>query len=207
MLKHTEDLHERLKEIIACEEKGDCKVRIDLPHSTFYKMQDGSYGGNGVYFNKKSSTRFSLKDKSKGVIYLALTPHTALKEFFQDEEVIARQDFEQNCMAELTATRSLTVFDVSALALQLKIPVGDLMGPKEPVYPFTQLLAQVLSPYADGMIYLSRHTGKTCIVLWSDSVDGGGCLDTTSVTSLNNYSHNGKSAKQILKSELAILVA
>ncbi|EGT4277847.1 RES domain-containing protein [Cronobacter sakazakii] len=207
MIMHAEDLHEQIKAVIACEEKGDCKVRIDLPHSPFYKMQDGFYGGNGVYFNNKSCTRFSLKNKSKGVMYLALTPHTALKEFFQDEEVIARQDFEQNCMAELTATRSLTVFDVSALALQLKIPVGDLMGPKEPVYPFTQLLAQVLSPYADGMIYLSRHTGKECIVLWSDSVDGGGCLDTTSVTSLSKYSHNGKSAKQILKSELAILVA
>ncbi|EOV8839295.1 RES family NAD+ phosphorylase [Cronobacter dublinensis] len=200
----VEELHDQLKTIIANEENGDCKVRYDLPSVPFFKVQPGFFSGNGVHFNFNSNNRFSLKDKSKGVLYLALTPQTALKESFQEEVTIDLQDLKIYCMAELQATRNLKIFDVRALALLLKIPVGDLMGPKEPVYPHTQQLAQLLAQYADGMLYLSRHTGKECIVLWSDSVNGGGCLDTKSVISLNEYSHNGKSAKQILKSELNI---
>lgn len=67
-------------------------------------------------------------------------------------------------------------------------------------------LAEVLSNYADGMEYLSRHTGKPCIVLWSSAVDGNGILKNLSVTPLSQYNHNGRNAQKILKSQLGIYI-
>ncbi len=199
-----EDIREHVEKIFADTEVSHSLIIKELAVETdFYKVQDQYYGGNGINFNFKSENRFSLISKSRGVMYLATTPHTGLKEFYQDENFIDTEDFEQNCMAEIQAARVIRIIDLAALAPLLKIPVGDLMGPKA-VYGETQLLAEVLSPYADGMEYLSRHTGKPCIVLWSDAVDGNGMLKNTSVTPLSQYSHNGKSAQTILKSQLGI---
>lgn len=203
---NAEGLPELVARIVAKQEKQECQVTFTLPVGPeYFKVQDGEYGGNGVFFNQKSQTRFSLMDKSKGVIYLALTPETALKEVFQEEKVIDKSDLEVNYIAQLKAGRELVLFDEGPLAQQLGVAVGDLLGPKA-VYPYTQLLAQALSPHADGIQYLSRHTGKPCIVLWSDFTDGNGCLETISVTSLSNYHHGGKSTKEILKFDLNILV-
>jgi hypothetical protein len=202
----TGDLREKVAQIIANEKAGNCYVTKHMAAvSDFYKVQDEYYGGNGTFFNSKAVNRFSLKDKSKGVMYVAMTPHTALKEVFKDDEVIGKQDFNENCMAIIQAEREIKLFDLTALAPLLKIPVGDLMGP-ETVYEDTQFLAQVLSEFADGIEYLSRHTGKPCIALWSGYEDGGEMLKTVSVTPLCDYSHDGKSCKQILKSQLGIHV-
>lgn len=200
------DLHERLIEIINLEQAGKIQVRKDLAiGSTYFKLQPEYYNGNGIFFNPESENRFSLSDKSKWPMYLADSPHTALSESHQGESFIDRSDFETNCMAEISTVKSLRVFDATRLAPHLRLTVGDLMGPKA-VYSFTQELAKELSKYADGLEYLSRHTGKTCVVLWSDVVDGGGILSTVSVTPLNQYEYQGKSAKQILKAECNIQV-
>ncbi|MCM7120084.1 RES domain-containing protein, partial [Enterobacter hormaechei] len=100
--------------------------------------------------------------------------------------------------------REIRIIDLAALAPHLKTPLGYLMGSKA-VYGETQWLAEVLSQYADGIEYLSQHTGKPCIALWSYAVDGNGMLENSSVTPLSQFSLNGKSTKAILKSKLGIL--
>lgn len=202
----TEDLHNVVTKILANVKNSDSEIFKELTiEPDFYKVQDQYYGGNGIHFNFHSETRFSLSSKSKGVMYLATTPHTGLKEFYQDAEFIDTEDLERNCMAEIQAAHTIKIIDLAALAPIMKIPVGDLMGPKA-VYQDTQLLAEVLSNYADGMEYLSRHTGKPCIVLWSSAVDGNGILKNLSVTPLSQYNHNGRNAQKILKSQLGIYI-
>lgn len=199
----TEDLHNVVAKIFASAENTYCQIVKEMAADTdFYKVQDKYHGGNGINFNLKANNRFSLISKSKGVMYLATTPHTGLKEFYQEYDFIdTEDDLEINCMAEIQAARTIKIIDLAALAPLLKTPLGDLMGPKA-VYADTALLAEVLSNYADGMEYLSRHTGKPCIVLWSDAVDGNGMLKNLSVTPLAEYSQNGMSAEKILKSQL-----
>lgn len=200
----TGDLRDQVAQAIAGAENAICGIFKEMATGyDFYKVQDQFYAGNGIHFNFSSETRFSLSSKSKGVMYLATTPHTGLKEFYQDAPFVDTEDFEVNCMAVIQAARTIKIIDLAALAPLLNIPVGDLMGAKT-VYADTQLLAEVLSQYADGMEYLSRHTGKPCIVLWSDIVDGNGMLKNSSVTSLADYSHNGHSAQTIMKSQLGI---
>ena len=203
---NTGELPDRVAKMMAAESAGECQVTFTLPTEVaYFKVQDGEYNGNGVHFNKKSQTRFSLLDKSMGVIYFSPTLPTSLKEIFQNEEIIDTMDLHKNFIAVLKPTRELRLFDEKQLAPWLGIKVGDLMGSKA-VYEETQYLTQILSPYADGMQYLSRHTGEPCIVLWSDLVDGGGCLETVSVTSLAQYQYDQKSIKEILKFHLNILV-
>lgn len=199
----TGDLHNVVAQIFASAENTYCQIVKEMVVDTdFYKVQDQYHGGNGIYFNIDAKNRFSLTSKSKGVMYLATTPHTALKEYYQDYVFIdTEEDLELNCMAEIQAARTIKIIDLAALAPLLKTALGDLMGPRT-VYADTQLLAEVLSNYADGMEYLSRHTGKPCIALWSGSADGNGILKNLSVTPLAEYRHNGMSAKQILKSQL-----
>lgn len=202
----TGDLHDNVAQTIAGAENAICGIFKEMATGyDLYKVQNQIYGGNGVHFNVSSETRFSLSSKSKGVMYLATTPHTGLKEFYQDAQFIGTEDLEANCMAVIQATRTIKIIDLAALAPLLKIPVDDLRGAKT-VYADTQLLAEVLSQYADGMEYLSRHTGKPCIALWSDSVDGKGMLTSSSGTPLTAYCHNGHSAQTILKSQLNIYV-
>lgn len=203
MYLFTEDLHNVVADIFASVENTYCQIVKEMAVDTdFYKVQDEYHGGNGIHFNFKAENRFSLISKSKGVMYLATTPHTGLKEYYQEYEYIdTDEDLELNCMAEIQAARPIRIIDLAALALLLKTALGDLMGPKA-VYADTQLLAKVLSNYADGMEYLSRHTGKPCIALWSNAVDGNGMLKNLSVTPLAKYSHNGMTAKDILKSQL-----
>ncbi len=201
----TEDLHNVVAQILAGAEISDSGIFKKLTiEPDFYKVQDQYYGGNGIYFNSESETRFSLRNKSKGVMYLATTAHTGLKEFYQDAPVIETVDLENNCMAVIKAAREIRIIDLAALAPHLKTPLGYLMGSKA-VYGETQWLAEVLSQYADGIEYLSQHTGKPCIALWSDAVDGNGMLKNSSVTPLSQFSLNGKSTKAILKSKLGIL--
>ncbi|MGX5056842.1 RES family NAD+ phosphorylase [Enterobacter asburiae] len=205
MNQFTEDLHNVVAQILAGEEISDSEIFKKLTiEPDFYKVQDQYYGGNGIYFNSESETRFSLRNKSKGVMYLATTAHTGLKEFYQDAPVIETVDLENNCMAVIKAAREIRIIDLAALAPHLKTPLGYLMGSKA-VYGETQWLAEVLSQYADGIEYLSQHTGKPCIALWSDAVDGNGMLENSSVTPLSQFSLNGKSTKAILKSKLGIL--
>ncbi|EFH3930432.1 RES domain-containing protein [Escherichia coli] len=200
----TEDLHDVVEQILAGVEISDSEIFKELTIETdFYKVQDQYYGGNGVHFNSNSDTRFSLRSKTKGVLYLATTAFTGLKEFYQDAPFIDTNDLEENCMAVIQAARTIKIIDLAALAPHLKTALGDLMGPKA-VYADTQYLSEVLSNYADGMEYLSRHTGKPCIALWSDAVDGNGMLKNISVTPLNQFSLNGKSTQVILKSKLGI---
>jgi len=203
----TEDLHNVVAQIFASAENTYCQIVKEMAADTdFYKVQDQYHGGNGINFNFKASNRFSLISKSKGVMYLATTAHTGLKEFYQEYDFIdAEDDLGINCMAEIQAARTINIVDLAALAPLLKTAIGDLMGPKT-VYADTQLLAEVLSNYADGMEYLSRHTGKPCIALWSDAADGNGMLKNLSVTPLTEFSLNGQSAEQILKSQLNYLV-
>lgn len=206
MILNTGELPDQVATMMAAESAGECQVTFILPSEpSYFKVQDGEYNGNGAYFNFDSVTRFSLLDKSKGAIYFSQTLPTSLKEIFQNEGVIDTKDLHKNFIAVLKPTRELRLFDEKQLAPWLGIKVGDLMGPKA-VYEETQFLAQVLSPYADGMQYLSRHTGEPCIVLWSDLVDGGGCLETVSVTSLAHFQLGGKTIKEILKFHLNILV-
>nr|WP_318379126.1 RES family NAD+ phosphorylase [uncultured Enterobacter sp.] len=199
----TGDLHNVAAQIFASAQSTYCQIVKDMAVDTvFYKVQDQYHGGNGINFNFKANNRFSLISKSKGVMYLATTAHTGLKEYYQGYEFIDMEgDLECNCMAEIQAARTIKIIDLAVLAPLLKIALGDLMGPVA-VYPDTQLLAEVLSNYADGMEYLSRHTGKPCIALWSDAVDGNGMLESLSVTPLAEYSHNGMSAEHILKYQL-----
>lgn len=199
----TEDLHNVVSQIFASAENTYCQIVKDMAADTdFYKVQDQYHGGNGINFNFKAANRFSLTSKSKGVMYLATTPHTGLKEFYQEYEFIdTEDDLCINCMAVIQAARTIKIVDLAALAPLLKTALGDLMGPQT-VYADTQKLADVLSKYADGMEYLSRHTGKPCIALWSDAVDGNGMLKNHSVTPLIEYTHNGMSAQQMLKSQL-----
>lgn len=205
-LKYEGDLREKVNNLMDLEKEGEIQVtKVIEAGNTYYKMQDSYYDGNGVFFNQKSENRFSLSDKSKGPQYLAESPHTACHEFYQEEEFIDRSDFETNCMAEIKVERDLRVFDETMLAPHLKIAVGDLMGPKT-AYPVTQRLATELSQHADGLEYLSRHTGKPCVVLWSDHENGDGILSTLTVTPLKDYSHNGKTGKNILKSQCNIQI-
>lgn len=201
IIEYEDILHDRLKEIMGLEAQGELRVtKLISVGAGYYKLQDQHYGGNGVFFNPNSENRFSLFDKSKWPIYLAESPHTAFSEFYQDEEFIDYSDFTTNCMVEISVQKPLKVFDETRLAPHLRISVGDLMGPRS-VYIFTQKLSKVLAEHADGLEYLSRHNGQPCVVLWSDKLDGGGILLTTSVTRLNQYEHQGKTARQILKSE------
>jgi hypothetical protein len=205
-IKFEGNLNEAVTGIVSLEEKGELMVRKTIEiDSSYFKMQDGFYSGNGVFFNQKSENRFSLSDKSKGPQYLADSPHTACHEFYQEEKFIDRSDFETDCMAVIKVERELRVFDETMLAPHLGIAIGDLMGPKT-AYPFTQELAKVLSQHADGLEYLSRHTGKPCVVLWSNQEDGQGMLSTESVTPLKDYSHKGQTARNILKSKCGISI-
>lgn len=200
------DLHDRLKKIMEMEKQGEIMVTKDLPKGTVeYKVQDGYFEGNGVFFNPKSNNRFSLSDKSKWPMYVADSPHTALKESFQGEGFIDRSDFENSYMAEIQLEKDVKVIDLKLLAQHLNYPIGDLMAPKC-VYEITQALAKEMSDYAIGCEYLSRHTGASCTVFWSDKAEGDGSLSTISVTPLKEYEHKGKTAKQILKSECNIQV-
>lgn len=205
MNKFTEDLHNVVDQILAGAEISDSDIfkNITIGHD-FYKVQDQYYCGNGIHFNSKSETRFSLRNKSKGVMYLATTAFTGLKEFYQDAPFVQTDELESNCMAVIQAASTIKIIDLAALAPHLKTPLGHLMGSKA-VYEDTQLLAEVLSHYADGMEYLSQHTGKPCVALWSDAVDGNGMLKNISVTPLSQFSLNGKSTQTILKSKLGIL--
>lgn len=204
MNQFTEDLHNVVAQILADAEISDSEIVKELTiEPDFYKVQDQYYGGNGIHFNFSSETRFSLRNKTKGVMYLATTAFTGLKEFYQDAQFIGTDDLEQNCMALIQAARTIKIIDLAALAPHLKTPLGYLMGSKA-VYGDTQWLAEVLSHYADGIEYLSQHTGKTCIALWSDTVDGNGMLKNISVTPLSQFSLNGKSTQAILKSKLGI---
>ncbi|MEQ9971417.1 RES family NAD+ phosphorylase [Pectobacterium carotovorum] len=200
------NLHEKINRIVEAEQAGELQVtEVIQPDTVYYKQQPESFGGNGVYFNPDSNNRFSLSDNSKSPMYMAESPHTACHESYQDEKFIDQSDFTTNCMAEIRVQRPLRVFDERLLAPHLGVAVGDLMGPKA-VYSDTQRLAKELSQHADGLTYLSRHTGCPCVVLWSDDVAGAGMVSTDSVTPLSEYTHNGKTGKEILKSQLGILV-
>lgn len=200
------NLNDKITEIVAAATTGEIQVISELEQdSVWYKLQAESFGNNGVFFNPESNNRFSLSDGSKSPMYMADSPHTACNEFYQEEKFIDRDDFNNNCMAEIRIEQPLRVFDEKKLAPHLGVAVGDLMGPKA-AYDFTQELAKELSHHADGLVYLSRHTGDPCLVLWSDSVDGNGLVSTVSVTRLCDYSHEGTSAKEILKSQLGIRV-
>lgn len=206
-LEYEGGLHDRLKEIMHLEDQSEIQVTKTIPdRSGYFKVQDQCHDRNGVYFNPRSNNRFSLSDQSKWPMYMADSPHTACSEFFQDEEFIDRSDFDTNCMAEITPERPLKVFDLTRLAPHLGVPVGDLMAPKA-TYPFTQELAKEMAQYADGVEYLSRHTGKPCLAIWSDKEDGDGILSTASVTPLSQYEHRGRTARQILKADCNIRIA
>lgn len=201
IIEYEGNLHDRLTKIMGLEDQGKLRVtKLIAAGAGYYKLQDQYYGGKGVFFNPNSENRFSLPDKSKWPMYLAESPHTACSEFYQNEEFIDRSDFTTNCMVEISVQKPLKVFDETRLAPHLRISVGDLMGPRS-VYIFTQKLSKALADHADGLEYLSRHNGQPCVVLWSDKLDGGGILLTTSVTRLSKYEHQGKTARQILKSE------
>ncbi|MDX6917791.1 RES domain-containing protein [Pectobacterium carotovorum] len=200
------NLHEKIKSLVAAEDASELQVTEVIEQDTvYYKLQAESFGGNGVYFNPDSNNRFSLSDNSKSPMYMANSPHTSCHEFYQEEKFIDQSDFTTNCMAEIRVERPLRVFDERLLAPLLGVAVGDLMGPKT-VYADTQQLAKELSQHADGLTYLSRHTGFPCVVLWSEDVTGAGMVSTDSVTPLSEYTHNGKTGKEILKSQLGILV-
>ncbi|WP_459378956.1 RES domain-containing protein [Serratia sp. ser-z] len=201
------DLHDCLINIMHLEDQGEIEVTKVIPADTvYYKLQAEYHDGNGVYFNPRSNNRFSLSDQSKWPMYVADSPHSACSEFFQNEEFIDRSDFDTNCMAEITPERPLKVFDLTRLAPHLGLPVGDLMAPKA-TYPLTQDLAQEMAQHADGVEYLSRHTGKPCLAIWSDKEDGDGILSTASVTPLSQYEHRGRTARQILKADCNLRIA
>lgn len=204
MYLFTEDLRNVVAQIIADTEISDSDIfkKLAIEHD-FYKVQDQYYSGNGIHFNSKSETRFSLRNKSKGVMYLATTAFTGLKEFYQDADFVATKDLENNCMAVIQAARTINIIDLAALAPHLKTTLGSLMG-SNAVYEDTQWLAEVLSQYADGIEYLSQHTGNPCIALWSDVPQGNGMLKNISVTPLSKFSLDGKSTQTILKSKLSI---
>ncbi|MBM3074028.1 RES domain-containing protein [Lelliottia sp. RWM.1] len=204
MYLFTEDLRNVVAQIIADTEISDSGIfkKLAIEHD-FYKVQDQYYSGNGIHFNSESETRFSLRNKSKGVMYLATTAFTGLKEFYQDADFVATKDLENNCMAVIQAARTINIIDLAALAPHLKTTLGSLMG-SNAVYEDTQWLAEVLSQYADGIEYLSQHTGNPCIALWSDVAQGNGMLKNISVTPLSKFSLDGKSTQTILKSKLSI---
>ncbi|GEM_PF-5202781 len=202
-----DDLRETIDRLICAQRKHKLIImKIVVPGAIYYKLQAQEYGGNGVYYNPDSNTRFSLSDCSRGVQYLAASPHTACQEFYQQEKFIGYNDYITNCMAEIRVMRPLRVFDETLLAPHLGIAVGDLMAPKRAAYAYTQRLATALASHADGLEYLSRYTGQPCIVLWSDRVEGNGALSTDSVIPLYQYKHNGRTAKQILKYQLGIRI-
>ncbi|QXX85217.1 RES family NAD+ phosphorylase (plasmid) [Providencia sp. R33] len=205
-IKYEGNLNEKINELVSAEGRGELQVRKAIAENCeYFKVQAESYGGNGVHFNKTSTNRFSLSDHAKGVMYIADSPHTALNEFYQEDKFIDQSDFTNNCIAEIQIARPIVVFEETALAPHIGVPVGDLMGPKT-VYNVTQQLAKELSKHADGLEYLSRHTGNKCVVLWSVQEDGNGMVTSKSVTPLKEYSHKGKTAKEILKSQLNIKV-
>ncbi|RAT10780.1 MULTISPECIES: RES family NAD+ phosphorylase [Lonsdalea] len=200
------DPHDRVVVIMNQEEQGKLQVtKVTQPPPVLYKVQDGLYDGNGVFFNLRSLNRFSLSDQSKGTIYLGDSPYTALKESFQGEEFIEPGDLERYYMAEIEISHPLKVIDLKLLAQHLNVSVADLMGPSM-IYPQTQILATAMSKHVDGCEYLSRHTGDPCLVLWSDKTDGGGMLSTKSVTPLSCYQYKGKTAKQILEEKCNIRI-
>lgn len=205
-LKFEGKLHETISDLVTAEQRGELLITKNITMGTVYfKLQEDSFAGNGVWFSQGTANRFSLTGFIKGVMYMADSPHTSLLEAYQGEAFISQADYFSHCLTEIRTERPLQIFDETSLAPQLRIAVGDLMGPKT-VYSFTQALATELAKYADGLEYLSRHTGKPCVVLWSDSSDGGGMLSTLSVTPLNKYSYGGKTAKEILKSQLNIRI-
>lgn len=205
-IKFEGNLNELINKLVAEEKMGELQVtKVIEANSDYYKLQAESFDGIGVWFAHNTTNRFSLPDHAKGVMYIADSPHTACKEVFQTEKFIGQSDLTTHCMAEIKTSRQLRVFEETSLAPHLRIAVGDLMGPKS-VYPFTQQLAKELSKHADGLEYLSRHTGKPCVVLWSDQTDGNGMVETVSVTSLGEYEYRGITAKKILKSQLNIRV-
>ncbi len=204
ILKSEGNLDAVMTRIMAAEMACDISVTTVLkPGMVYYKLQAERFGDNGVFFNPAGNNRFSLPDRSKAPMYMADSPHTACHEFYQEEKFIDQDDFNRNCMAEIRIMKAIRVFDEKKLAPHLGVAVGDLMGSKSR-YSDTQALAKALSLHADGLVYLSRHTGDPCLVLWSDKADGNGVAATDSVTPLCRYMYNGMTAKQILKSQLNI---
>lgn len=165
----------------------------------FYKVQKDSYDGQAGYFNLQGAdSRYGLVCGIKGSLYIASTPKTCLGEVFKGE-FIKVSDLEGSYIAQLRTRQNLEVVDVTKLAPKMGVTIVDITGPD---YLVTQKLAAKLSSNTDGFIYLSNVTGEKCCVLWSKRVNASRVIETTEMTKLSDFNHNGVATEEILTDEL-----
>ncbi|MFT6903161.1 MAG: hypothetical protein ACJAXS_003384 [Colwellia sp.] len=102
-------------------------------------------------------------------------------------------------MATLVTSKQLNVVDIRKLAPKISMTAHELTGVD---YMTTQKLAEIISPHADGLLYVSNVTLETCFVLWHEDTSGEGVIRTEEITMLSEFEHNGKLAEDILVEDL-----
>ena len=175
-----------------------------LPKSQSYRLQEGKHGGSGVFFNPEGeNTRYGLTDGKKGSLYVANAPRTSMKEVFQKLPAIKVSDLDNYYMATLETEKNLKVVDVTRLAPKMHVTANELTGDN---YKITQKLADKLSSHSDGLMYVSKVTLETCLVLWHDDPSGKGLIRTKEFAALSEFEFDGKTAEDILVEDLDIPV-
>jgi hypothetical protein len=172
--------------------------------SQYYRSQEGEHGGSGVFFNPDGQhTRYGLTDGNKGSLYVADDPNTSMKELLQNIPFIEVADLDKYHIARLVTEKELKVVDITKLAPKISITANQLTDGD---YKTTQKLAKKLSLHADGLMYVSNVTLKSCLVLWHAEKSGRGVIRTEECTMFSKFEHNGSKAEDILVNDLDILV-
>ena len=133
------------------------------------------HGGNraAVQFRVASSHRFSHPDAPGGLLYLAFDLETCLWECFGDAilapvSVISRSVWMNRRVSCLTSATSFRICDLTDLKTRssLKVDLSTLNHTDLVVPNAWGLAIQNHPDYVDGMYYLSRFTGKQCLLLF-----------------------------------------
>ncbi|KOY63141.1 hypothetical protein AM629_04320 [Photorhabdus heterorhabditis] len=168
----------------------------------FYRLQEGEYGGNGVFFNHNGEhTRYGLTKGLNGSLYLANSPRTSMKEVFQNLPAITDRELDEYYMATLVTEKDLRVVDITQLAPKMHVTAHQLTGTD---YRDTQKLAAQLLPHANELAYMSNVTLEPCIVLWHNDPSGKGVIRTAELTVLRDFEYEGQIAEDILVNDLDI---
>jgi hypothetical protein len=110
MNQFTEDLHNVVAQIFGREISSDEIFKELTIEPDFYKVQDQYYGGNGIYFNSESETRFYCV-AIKGVLYRHHGIYRA-ERVLSGCPLVETEDLEKNC-AVIQAARTIKIIDLA----------------------------------------------------------------------------------------------
>ena len=179
---------------------------VTLPtESVLYRVQDGNYSGNCVYFNTDGlNTRFGLNDGKTGTMYVAKEAPTALKEVFKGMS-IKESDLKNYYNGTVVTTKELNILDVNQLVRKTGITMHDVTTSSR---CDTQSLAKkVRAAGFDGILFQSNVTSDACIALWHTPGNSAGIARTGTLSQLSSFRDgNGQSAASILINDLGISV-